>query len=49
MMGVAHYAALLYPARALGDRELWPKIKALMLEWMETGENEASLVPQWDA
>ncbi len=49
MMGVAHYAAMLYPARALGDRELWPKLKALMLEWMESGENETSLVPQWDA
>lgn len=49
MMGVAHYAAMLYPARALGDRVLWPKLKALMLEWMESGENEESLVPQWDA
>ncbi len=49
MMGVAHYAAMLYPARALGDRVLWPKLKALMLEWMESGENETSLVPQWDA
>ncbi len=49
MMGVAHYAAMLYPARALGDRDLWPKLKALMLEWMDSGENETSLVPQWDA
>ncbi|HVY98240.1 MAG TPA: alpha/beta hydrolase [Dongiaceae bacterium] len=49
MMGVAHYAAMLYPARALGDRELWPKLKALMLEWMDSGENETSLVPQWEA
>ena len=49
MMGVAHYAAMLYPARALGDRELWPKLKALMLEWMSSGENEVSLISQWDA
>jgi pimeloyl-ACP methyl ester carboxylesterase len=49
MMGVAHYASMLYPARALGDRVLWPKLKALMLEWMESGENEESLVSQWDA
>ena len=49
MMGVAHYASMLYPARALGDRELWPKLKALMLEWMDSGENEDSLVSQWDA
>jgi pimeloyl-ACP methyl ester carboxylesterase len=49
MMGVTHYAAMLYPARALGDRDLWPKLKALLLEWMDSGENEESLVPQWDA
>jgi pimeloyl-ACP methyl ester carboxylesterase len=49
MMGVAHYAAMLYPARALGDRVVWPRLKALMLEWMESGENEGSLVAQWDA
>jgi len=49
MMGVAHYAAMLYPARALGDRDLWPRLKALMLEWMDSGDNEESLVPQWDA
>lgn len=49
MMGVAHYTSMLYPARALGDRELWPRLKALMLEWMDSGENEGSLVSQWDA
>jgi len=49
MMSVTHYAAMLYPARALGDRELWPKLKALMLEWMDSDANEESLVPQWDA
>jgi pimeloyl-ACP methyl ester carboxylesterase len=49
MMGIAHYAAMLYPARALGDRELWPKLKALMLEWMDSDANEESLIPQWDA
>jgi pimeloyl-ACP methyl ester carboxylesterase len=49
MMGVTHYAAMLYPARALGDRELWPRLRALLMEWMESGENEESLIPQWDA
>jgi pimeloyl-ACP methyl ester carboxylesterase len=49
MMGVAHYASMLYPARALGDRQLWPQLKALLLEWMDSGENEGSLVSQWDA
>lgn len=47
-MGVAHYASMLYPARALGDRELWPKLKALLLEWVDFGDNEESLVPQWE-
>ena len=49
LMGATHYASMLYPARALGDRVLWPKLKALLLEWMDSGENEDSLVPQWDA
>jgi pimeloyl-ACP methyl ester carboxylesterase len=49
MMAVAHYAAMLYPARVLGDRELWPKLKALLLEWTETGEGESSVIPQWEA
>jgi pimeloyl-ACP methyl ester carboxylesterase len=49
MMGVCHYAPMLYPARALGDRELWPRLKQYLLEWMDSGENETSLVPQWDA
>jgi len=48
MMGVTHYAATLYPARALGDRELWPKLREMLLEWIDSGENEASLVPQWE-
>ena len=49
LMGVTHYASMLYPARALGDRTLWPQLKELLLEWMDSGENETSLVPQWDA
>jgi pimeloyl-ACP methyl ester carboxylesterase len=49
MMGVAHYAAMCYPARALGDRELWPKLREILLEWMDSGENERSLIPQWEA
>jgi pimeloyl-ACP methyl ester carboxylesterase len=49
MMGVTHYASMCYPARALGDRELWPKLRGLLLEWMDSGENERSLIPQWEA
>ena len=47
-MGVAHYAAMLYPARVLGDQSLWPSIREDLLEWMESGENEESLIAQWD-
>lgn len=49
MMGVTHYASMLYPARVLGDPVLWPKLKALMMDWMGSGENEGSLIAQWDA
>lgn len=49
MMGVSHYAPMLYPASVLGDRELWPELRELLLEWMGSGENEASLIPQWEA
>ncbi|WP_421693932.1 alpha/beta fold hydrolase [Aestuariivirga sp.] len=49
LMGVTHYASMLYPACALGDRELWPRLKSLLMEWMDSGENETSLVSQWDA
>jgi 3-oxoadipate enol-lactonase len=49
MMGVTHYAAMCYPARVLGDRELWPKLRELLSAWMDSGENERSLIPQWEA
>jgi len=49
MMAVTHYAAMMYPARVLGDRELWPKLRADLEAWIDTGENEVSLIPQWEA
>lgn len=49
MMGVTHYAAMLYPARVLGDRQLWPKIRQELLSWLDSGDNEGSLISQWDA
>ena len=49
LMGATHYAAMLYPARVLGDRELWPRLRDQLLAWMDSGENETSLIPQWDA
>ncbi|HVJ43421.1 MAG TPA: alpha/beta hydrolase [Dongiaceae bacterium] len=49
LMAVTHYAAMLYPARVLGDRVLWPKIKALLMEWIDSGEGEDSVISQWEA
>lgn len=49
LMGVTHYAAMLYPARVLGDRQLWPKLRDDLMRWMDSGENEDSLIPQWEA
>ena len=48
-MAVAHYAASLYPARALGDPVLWPRIRDDLEAWIRTGVNEESLIGQWDA
>ena len=49
MMAVCHYAAMLYPARVLGDRDLWPRLRDELVEWIDSGENEESLIPQWEA
>ena len=49
MMAVAHYAAMLYPARVLGDRDLWPKLREEMRGWLESDDNESSLISQWEA
>jgi pimeloyl-ACP methyl ester carboxylesterase len=48
MMAVTHYAAMSYPARVLGDRELWPKLRAELLSYYETETNEESLIAQWE-
>jgi pimeloyl-ACP methyl ester carboxylesterase len=48
MMAVAHYAAMSYPARVLGDRELWPKLRDGLLAYYQTEANEASVVAQWE-
>jgi pimeloyl-ACP methyl ester carboxylesterase len=47
MMAVCHYAAMYYPARVLGDRELWPRLRDELLEYYETDTNEESLIAQW--
>ena len=48
MMAVTHYAAMSYPARVLGDRELWPQIREGFLAYYETDTSEESLIAQWE-
>lgn len=48
MMAVTHYAAMYYPARVLGDRELWPRLRDELLEYYETDTSEESLIAQWE-
>jgi pimeloyl-ACP methyl ester carboxylesterase len=48
MMAVIHYAAMYYPARVLGDRELWPKLRDELLAYYETDTAEDSLIAQWE-
>jgi pimeloyl-ACP methyl ester carboxylesterase len=48
MMAVTHYAAMYYPARVLGDRELWPKLRDELLEYYQTDTGEDSLIAQWE-
>ncbi len=48
-MAVAHNAMMMYPARVLGDRELWPRLRADLEGWLATDDNERSLIPQWEA
>ena len=48
-MAVVHNAAMMFPARVLGDRELWPKLRADLESWLSTDDNERSLIPQWEA
>jgi pimeloyl-ACP methyl ester carboxylesterase len=48
MMAVIHYAAMFYPARVLGDRELWPKLRDELLSHYEAGGEEDSLIAQWE-
>jgi pimeloyl-ACP methyl ester carboxylesterase len=47
VMAVMHYAAMFYPAKVLGDRELWPKLRDELLRYYEAGGEEDSLIAQW--
>ena len=33
----------------LGDRELWPKLRADLEAWLSTDDNERWPIPQWEA
>ena len=49
MMGACHYLAALYPSSVLGDPELYPRLRDELLAWLDAGDNERSLIGQWDA
>jgi pimeloyl-ACP methyl ester carboxylesterase len=48
MMAVCHYAAMYYPARVLGDRELWPKLREELLEEYASDTPEEAVIAQWE-
>lgn len=48
MMATIHYASMYYPARVLGDRELWPKLRDELLAHYQAGGDEDSLIAQWE-
>ena len=48
MMAVCHYAAMYYPARVLGDRELWPKLREELFEEYASDTPEAAVIAQWE-
>ena len=48
MFATIHYAAQLFPARALGDPVVWERIKRVLGEGFNE-QNERSLIPQWQA
>jgi len=48
MFATIHYAAQLFPARALGDPAVWERIQRVLGEGFNE-QNERSLIPQWQA
>ena len=46
-MAAMHYAAMYYPAKVLGDRELWPKLRDDLIAYYESGGEEDTLIAQW--
>ncbi|MGC2030345.1 MAG: alpha/beta hydrolase [Steroidobacteraceae bacterium] len=49
MMGLCHYLAALYPSSALGDPAMYGKLRDQWTKWIDSGDNERSLIGQWDA
>jgi pimeloyl-ACP methyl ester carboxylesterase len=49
MMGLCHYLAALYPSSALGDPIMYGKLRDEWKKWIDSGDNEKSLIAQWDA
>jgi len=48
MMALTHYAAMAYPARVLGDRVLWPKLREELLPYFMTESHEDTVISQWE-
>ena len=51
MMALTHYAAMAYPARVLGDRELWPKLREELLPLFMKSHatpEEDTVISQWE-
>ena len=48
MMALTHYAAMAYPARVLGDRILWPKLREELLPLFETPSENDTVISQWE-
>ena len=46
-MAFIHYMAMFYPAKVLGDRELYAKLKEETLPYYMEGGEEDSLIAQW--
>lgn len=47
-MAFIHYMAMFYPAKVLGDRELYAKLKEENLPYYMAGGEEDSLIAQWE-
>lgn len=48
MKALTDYAATAYPARVLGDRVLWPKLREELRAYFMTTSHEDTVISQWE-